>query len=232
MGIRIHKYLGYGLTDVECEDAGEITDPRINTESWLLNWEADTPSLEDYAAWLAEHADDQWWERHYLASREKGCRRRRSDSDGVDLQRLVEHHSEYGLKNVLIVLPFNMPDWRRWDDSLDYYEDQHNGEPHVKLLDSGIYPWSAAYTDTRTGEDVKGHEIMMWVRAKNSNIERDRIDLDLFARESGFADHDEALKYCQPRVPDPIRNICRFGKLFHDDMTIHRLRPMIYTRWG
>jgi len=53
MGIRVHKFLGYGLTDIQTEDM-KITDPRINAASWALTREGE-PSPVEYQEWLAVH---------------------------------------------------------------------------------------------------------------------------------------------------------------------------------
>jgi hypothetical protein len=39
MGVRVHKFLGYGLTDVTY-DGGRLTDPRINQDRPLLHNDA------------------------------------------------------------------------------------------------------------------------------------------------------------------------------------------------
>lgn len=49
MGIRVHKVIGYGLTDVKVED-GELADERINPKSPLLDNEERSPEREDYQA--------------------------------------------------------------------------------------------------------------------------------------------------------------------------------------
>jgi hypothetical protein len=58
MSIRIHKFLGYGLTDIESDNC-KITDPRINPNSPLLDVSstfADEDQLDDYANWLGKHS--------------------------------------------------------------------------------------------------------------------------------------------------------------------------------
>lgn len=61
MGVRVHKMLGYGLTDLTFEK-NDLTDPRINLKSVALGYEGDDDedrekldadeAMDEYAAWL------------------------------------------------------------------------------------------------------------------------------------------------------------------------------------
>ena len=56
MGIRVQKFLGYGLDDVQYDkEKWKFTDPRINPESWALQYDKE-PSIDDYGSWLEKHS--------------------------------------------------------------------------------------------------------------------------------------------------------------------------------
>lgn len=229
MGIRVHKFLGYGLADVQTKDM-RITDERINPQSWLLTYDG-TPSVEDYHAWLSQHqrefpSMDLWYCRD-----EKRDRRR-------ELNHCAIWSPEYGMPEVLVLQPLGCPDWSRFDNSIDYIEEtwlrpERQGN-HVDLVGGGIYPWIGTYMDDRTGEAVDD-KIMWWVRLCNSDEPDDegRAEaLDVLAQAAGLSGHEEAVAHVWPMVPDEVRDLAEFAELFTSDGTWRQLRPMLYTYWA
>lgn len=238
MGVRLKRFLGYGLTDVLTDDRGDLADPRINPASILLDLDADrADTLAGYTAYLEQLGEDHDHGLDLGALRDHRHPRRH-------LGDCISWHSEYGIPSVLVLQPFGCPDWARSDDMLDILSatyrraDGQTGEiARVEPIDSGpedsalvlphgIYPWSASYMDTRTGERVPDR-IMPWIRARSAG-EHD----DLLAQAAGFFSHADADQHLAPDVPPDIRALADYGELFADPDTWRELRPILYSRWG
>lgn len=249
MGIRITIRMGYGLTDVKC-NGYELADPRINSKSPLLDYEAKT-SVDDYREFLKSknsHKTDGFAMEagflnpdHWMGKGKKP----------VDIFDCVTHRTEYGIPEVLCITPaWLLKDWRRYDDSIDYALSTHvyhtNPEDKVWPLDYGHYPYNGIYMDKRTGERVKD-SIIMWVRMLDGGKRgrwkvkkqlrsvwdtEGRVVMDALAQAGGFKDHEDAFENCRPVVPEEVRNLAAFGGLFTDPSVVNQLRPMIYQYWG
>lgn len=248
MGIRVHKVLGYGLTDVKTRKY-DIADGRINRKSPLLDYAADA-TLDQYLDWIdatyrgdkdhfsmdswllaerkevkeveAETVDFKWW-------REK---------TGVSTPRdLIHHGTEYLEKNVLVIRPLSGKDWYRSDDPIDWIEETHLREPEnengvnwYKTLGDGIFPYIGTYMNAHTGERVKeGIELRRCFTWKDWDK---FYDVDKLAKDFGFVDAEDARVNLVPRVPDEVRDLAKWGKLFTNDDVWKQLRPIIYTYWS
>lgn len=223
MGIRVHKMLGYGLTDVLFDkDKYRIVDPRINPGSRLLDYGADAPTLDEY---LAFNSDD---------SIARPITQLAVGSQPESPFECVVHDGEYGLGNVLCIRPVGTRawGWYRYDDTMDWMEEStvHDQQNRVQVFDQGIYPFTN-FMNTETGEKL-GHEAMVWVRARNNeNADLSEV-LDYLAELAGFASHEEAQRLVVPAVPEEVRALAQFGQLFTDDRVWMQLRPMLYVYWG
>lgn len=218
---------GYGLTDVTSED------PRINWDSPLVNYELYSEQhTEDYLAFAAE--------------RQKICLdaifAKQIKKEGKELPRVYESFEmgsvDGGLESVLCLRPVMMPEWSRYDNTLDWLEEtnEHDQKDRVRVLDSGIFPYDG-HMDMRTGERIKG-DVYWWRNTvwnlNDKEFEPFRNDeklLDTLADVFGMT-HKEALKNVAPLVPEEIRLLAEFGKLFTSDDVWKQLRPMIYTWWA
>ena len=56
--------------------------------------------------------------------------------------------------------------------------------------------------------------------------------MDELAQTIGFKDHAEALENIVPTIPEPIVDLCTFGKLFTDESVFWQLKPILYTYWS
>lgn len=226
MGIRVHKMLGYGLTDVLFdEDKYRIVDPRINVSSRLLDYGADAPTLDEYLAFSRDDSVAQ------LRLTVGGP----NQSEGpLGPFECVVHDGEYGLGNVLCIRPVGTRawGWYRYDDTMDWMEEStvHDQQNRVQVFDQGIYPFTN-FMNAETGEKL-GHEALVWVRARNSENADDSEVLDYLAELAGFASHEDAQRLVVPAVPDEVRALAQFGQLFTDDRVWMQLRPMLYVYWG
>lgn len=232
MGQRIHKVLGYGLTDVATGDYA-IVDPRINAESFLFG-------LGDARAELSY---DQWLTGRYPDDFDAVLERRMLGTTGAEsAYRTVTWEAEYGLPNVLVVSPADEPRWHRYDDPIDYEEVMIRGdEPYsVTRTIGGIHPYEGIYMDARTGERITGIQadrIRVWRRLVNAPLKEGVSEaekatvLDQVAQRLEFdvRSHVEAERYIVPLVPDSIRRVCEWGELFTSPEVWRQLRPLVYT---
>lgn len=236
MGIRVHKVLGYGLTDVVCESY-RISDPRINPESKFVNDDLWDLEVEDYRDWLKEKSEggrDDLGNMDYWIMKE-----RLEDSRGrkYSMSDSFVHQAEYGLDNVILLSPVTHTDWRRFDDSIDYVEETYMRErgetqiDRVNVLPHGIYPYSSIYMDCRTGERLKDPHETLWRRRFFHEGITDS-DRDGIAKVLGFENFEEANKVIAPIVPREIRDLAEYGELFLDPMGWTQLRPLHYVYWA
>jgi hypothetical protein len=227
MGIRVHKMMGYGLTDVV------ENDPRINWDSPLFRYELDKDEhVDEYLEQLKEDevtALDAMMVRQQRAGKLPRTGR-------YEVQSCFEWGtSDGGLENVLCVRPLTMDDWYRYDDIMDYAEqtyfsDGHDQHDDVKVSHYALYPFDS-YMDARTGNRIKS-DIYTWLRAVNGKLTENLEALDVLARHGGFGSHAEALENCVAYVPEEIRNLCKYAGVFTDPATALTLRPMLYTWWA
>jgi hypothetical protein len=228
MGIRIHRVLGYGLTDLVPKD------PRVNWDSPLLAGEA---SARDYYSWLE-------------ARREASPETFRFSMDWAMLRHdgaeacgrwpWAVHDSEYGLPEVLVVRPATMTDWSRYDDTIDYMTETYpwredSQSNHVQVFAHGPFPFNGSYMDKRDGRRLPDL-VFPWWQIQNSrqrDPDQDALGaLDVFSLEMGFAGHAEAKENIVPEVPDEIRDLAEFGQLFTKPDVWLQLRPVLYTYWS
>lgn len=230
MGIRVHKLLGWGLTDVKCKN-GKIDDPRFSSFSPVAGDYEDRENkftLENYKNWLKKkkRKDKDWqlsWELSGVEKEEKD-----------NLMRCFVHDAEYGNPKVFCCIPvLNFQEWFRYDDLIDYYEVSLTGKGPInkaKILDVPIYP-HLGFMDSRDGRKVDDQYSFCFSRerkTKNKNM----IELDRLAKESGFSNYEEAQKYFSPIVCPSVRYMVEFANVFVDNNTIFQMKPMIYTYWS
>jgi hypothetical protein len=233
MSTRIHKVMGYGLTDV-AHEGHRITDSRINTESFLLD-----RSLEE-----VELSFDQWLAERYPGNLDAAVERQALKSnESSEAHKAVTWEGEFGLPNVLVVRPASEPRWHRYDDPIDYQEEAIRGkftDYRVESTIGGIHPYEGLWMDAWTGEQITGKQadvVRVWRRLVNEPLkdgvtEADRAAvLDKVAQGLGFglADHAEAEQLIVPLVPDVIRWVCEWGELFTSPDVWRQLRPVLYT---
>jgi hypothetical protein len=250
MGIRIHKVMGYGITDLQTHK-GYITDPRFNLQSVpFLNWDDDSEEPED-------DLEDATGYFKYIEALRKNRREGATMLDlGYDyytLKRdLGKKHSvlssivfnfEMGSPNTLCLVPVGQQDsWMRYDDPIDYEEEfirsskkkSKNADlkPRVDLIPKdNLYPYSE-YDDIRTGERVKDENL----RTVRSMIELNLIEgeqLDSFINSQlGIASYEEFKQYIVPRTPQDLVDLVNYTKLLTDIKYIRDFKPMIYSYWS
>lgn len=248
MGYRLHKVMGYGLTDVASENY-RITDPRINVDSFLLDRSEDASAPQPYDEWLAERypALDPESAKPIFENLDAEMERQLLSKSGADdALRVVTWEGEYGLPNVLVVRPAGETNWHRYNDPIDYQEEAIRGKSmdyRVENTIGNIHPCEGIYMDARTGEQFTGRQadlVRAWRRLVNaplkegaSEAERAAV-LDKVATRLGLDvnSHAEAEQLIVPLVPDVIRRVCEWGELFTSPDVALQLRPMLYTYWS
>lgn len=144
MGIRIHKRLGFLLrrpasewkaSRISYED--EASDMEISLVEEFLPWARE--NLGAVKALLPETSLQHQFAEAFLLDdvvQERHRWMRLCDCVGNDF--------EMGDPEVVIFRPVGSPEWFRYDNTLDYYQEklQHPDlEPHVELLPGPIYPY-------------------------------------------------------------------------------------------
>jgi hypothetical protein len=263
MGIRVHKDLGYGVDNIKYKKekhSASMDDPRIDREKFcdlrekasdlegakLLRWvEKEKEGLLDFHIKHnpfrienpKEHVEfDIKMIRHQFERMAK-------DKKHTDLGRGIVYEDEFGLPNVLLFTPITCPEWRRYDDIIDYCEETYKKDDgcvanYKFLRSSGIYPWNGRmvrFRDPKPGVLKEG--------AKKDDLRF--IDASTYSQLVGYWDpkleplaKGDALKHFQedyrPAFPIDLMMLLWFMKdAFKDvDSFVNELRPMIYVHWG
>jgi hypothetical protein len=166
MGIRVHKVIGYGLTDLKFKrgkhGSKTMVDPRIN-------WGRLHDRMEEmhdtgggaFLSWAEENWKDllklEAEERHRpladVESFSSICPFLMKDffqrHKGWSVGDCVVHQDEFGLANVLLLIPpmqaYNGDGgWKRYDDTIDWIEEsflRRTRNRVVRLQCSGLYPY-------------------------------------------------------------------------------------------
>jgi hypothetical protein len=235
MGIRVHKTLGYGLSDLKTEESAgwRIADDRVNLDSPAFKFPP--PPIEEYRAWLEERREADEiaidLELSFLREPEPG-------DPKFDLETAVIHSGEFGLPEVLLIVPPTYQRrWSRFDDAIDYIEETYlrkeakdPQQNRCDVLRHGIYPF-IGYMDKRTGEKLDDR-IFYWVRGTNAEKPLSEDELDMLAKACGFESNKDAWENVAPIVPNDITNIATFLNLFTSEDVFLQLRPILYTYWS
>jgi hypothetical protein len=230
MGIRLHRRLGYGLTDLVVTN-GFIDDPRIAVDraGVAVLYDEDETTVGDYITWLDEHHPGSV--EGVMARFESALRVHPELRPPHSLHDLLTWEPDGGDEHVLLLSPLWLPSWRRNDDTIDRIE-APDVRTHVRVLTNGPPPFDGAWVDTRTGELIANrHVALVYYQAAQSDYHSVNV-LDDLAVELGFTDHAQAQTYITPLVPDGIRNLAEFLGIFTGPDVASSLRPMLYTWWN
>ena len=227
MGIRIHKILGYGLTDLV------ENDPRFNKNSLYFDQESDKTTRENYLNWLKNEfpffSEEKDFEKFDLKKEIKEV----EDNPRWNVTDSVFYCTEFGLPNVITIVPCvsrkedTFCSWYRYDDPIDYAESE-SGNPHVKVIEHGVFPYNGLYVNALTGKRIKMEFGQIFFYRKRNNLSCE----DSFLKEMGFNSVEEADLYLRTLVPPSVKFICKFLKLFNDELTIRQFKAMIYVYWS
>ena len=217
MGIKINLLLGYGITDLIYNEDFIIDDSRINKSGYLMqNWlDKENYSIEGMNRLYEDKVMGDLY------------------SPDAKIDRCIVHDWEFGLPNVLLIIPpeqYN--NWKRRDNTLDYYLhesgclNQNEGKyfPWFKELSHGIYPYGN-YINIETNEHIDPYTLVEMKEFKNKIKYRSNLSCEELNQRMGFNKYQRA-------IPKSVVNICKYTELFNDENSIYDLKPMIYCYWS
>jgi hypothetical protein len=250
MGIRLHKVLGYGLVDVKPDKHDILGDSRFNpdgyfgidqeladeedfTQELYLQYLKNQKELFDKQCDNSEDSlDSQFESAMDLAIDSQFFYRLNESGKKWSIHDCFAYQSEYGMPNVMCVVPPCFCEaHNRYADDIDFYEERIKNPKEINyynVLKHGIYPYEGFYFDKNTGKDLHC-DISGYFYVKESG----RLDrAETLAKSFGFNSGKHLEESVKPVIPDPIKAICKFAKIFKDDKTILDLIPILYVYWA
>lgn len=234
MSLRIRKVLGYALADIA------PSDPRINWESPLLD-PGMTLTFGDYVRHL--HAGGPF-EDTDLEDTDM-IRAGIGDSAAYRLGSCVTHSFDYGMPNVMVLVPPSYSStWIQEDNLFDYVEAHLGDGPSTDpaLYDvPGIDPFDGRWMDKATGLELNHNYVSGYRRALALNSDEEQHDVAarrisvagrLRPEEPLFPTATTAAERLTRLVPGEVRELASLGRLFTATDTWTSLRPVLYTYWA
>lgn len=240
MGIRVHKMIGYGLTDLKYdEDKLLLTDERINPEGYLGSnhnpkWEDLDYHIKPYTKYLESLLPE---DENYDVKLELGWLQNTEYTKELPLYDYINSQLEYGLPNVLCVQPVICDKWVQYDLSVDFHEEirLHEQQNRVVTYNSGFYPYDL-YVDKRDQRLLNPAICNMFnMISRRMAFEADAEVIksaERLAESLGFESIGYAMENIVPQVPDGVKRICRYAELFTSEEVLNTLKPMLYVYWA
>lgn len=258
MGLRIHKIMGYGLTDVKCKDY-EIIDERFNKD--VTDIDRDLSGFVKHLEDILKQKQSSFLEEVNVHLSLSAVKSENPWLTNREYNNVVHYDPEFGLDNVICFVPPCMVNqWVRYDNSIDYYSDYlleknnyiygqmgNEGRDWYEILDIPLYPFDG-YINKETGErcESKIHQTISAIRTaeRNLNLEllktnpyKKIIDTNNFIINNLLKSNDDSSisnwreKYT-PIIPGDLIQYLLYNNVFKDKQTIWQLQPMIYTYWS
>ncbi|MCK9156732.1 MAG: hypothetical protein M0P12_11630 [Paludibacteraceae bacterium] len=215
MGIRIHKEIGWVITDLKKND------PRVNWEVVKTFWSKTEKDLKDFQNWIKEQ-DKTVKGRHGMNHLSY-----KIDED-LRLSSFVFYDEERFKKTILI--GDGWANHTRWDDDIDYIEDylkRGNGKKQmgdsIRILKDGYYPYQQFWMFAETGEylyPVQRCDGVFYFGSEKLNKRFKDIP------------QEELNRLIVPQIPLVVSDICEFFDVFIDKKTKLQLRPALATYWS
>lgn len=245
MGIRIHRVLGYALTDLRLDSKKEkVIDKRINLNCDVLNDRENIGSIDDFISYVNANRAPK--------SQDSGVQfleiqlKNQPETVAKELGLCVLQDTEFGMGNVICIIPpSEFTNWRRYDDIIDYMMSAHESpdggiKDTIVTLDKGIWPWEG-YINRSNGERVDISSYFVYNRLADglskggyqvSEIPKVKGSLDKISKKMGFKSFRDAEKNLTPTITSEVIWLCRYLNLFNDENTAFTLKPVVYTYWG
>jgi hypothetical protein len=223
MGIRIHKVMGYGLTDIKLHN-GKVIDERFN--QYMVGWDVIDRSLTRFTNFIQDPGLVKILARQFsLVSNMKTLNYMIEDysAQGYAHKSLknIDHCVDFHYKTLIFMPPESVKEWYRYDNPIDYYEctGHKSFRSNVRQLGiSGLYP---SY----------GYRPKPWKQSKIPCFnELSESEYQVFLRDPRYSKHIEE-DWCV-NIPVVIRLMAAYLGLFKRPETIFELKPMIHTYWS
>lgn len=246
MSYRLHKTLGYGFTDLKTDKQGHICDERINSSSFILDfdiymdtYEDNTEAFDDYIAFIKNN--------NLKTDLDSVRFLEEAKTNKIPVDNVLTYNFEYGLDSVLCITPFSQlhrsDPWKRSGNTLDSYEAQLTkgqkwDEPVLELVPGGIYPFLGIYVDKRTWRSIRITEVDSWNRVNQECEEIGHVPdymepkMNEAAKKAGFETWQEARENLVEAPPNDIVNLIRWSGLLTDEKYLLDVKPMLYTYWS
>lgn len=241
MGIRIHKVLGYGLTDVASSPYRMSSIDRDKSHHDLLRDSRFDPT--GYFVTDIINAENQFKVDQFRVQLELICansdvsiltlfKHQLNENPSSDIFNIMTYDPEFGDPSVVLFTPPFHPDWERYDDIIDYTEAKGVPLNNVQVLDTPIYPY-VRWMDLRNPKEHPDKVLVDAATTFKFNPKfRDKINVEEIKKRFGFNSIDDMLENIVPVVPEEIVELTRYLKVFKDPNTVYQLKPMIYTYWS
>jgi hypothetical protein len=245
----VHKILGYGLVDVKTGLGGTLADDRFDPNGYILNWEGrENWTREGYLEYLKEEQTKTLL-RTVPDLIDLECDHLNGDGEYWEPYQSIWYNNEYGLKNVLCLIPPTMcKAYYRCGNSLDWMEETEIYEQKNRyvIFDRPIYPHDD-YMDSRTGIAIHDSRLYEFLRTYNTlkqvesgkrvytssrSCESEKESLNRLAIKLGFDHYLHAIQHIKPYIPDSLHLLCDYCRIFRDKQTIFQLCPMLYVYWS
>lgn len=242
MGIRIHKSIGYALTDVIYDDDNWTVenDGRFNPNGWMmLDYEereyrfTTTGFRKHIEALLPDNKEDRNHDHFEFIL----LMQLMDAGDVKELYDYIIYDMEYGAGNVLLLIPPGHNDWTRYDNIIDYY-DPANREDDGGIIESiipvnrPIWPYDS-YNNLKTmpPKVLTNFQHQLYNTVKQRGLEK-YTDQQKILKELGLDTPEELKTHIAPVVPLALVEMLKYVKMFKDEKTIYELLPTIYGYWG
>lgn len=224
MGIRVHKVIGFGLTDVESDPkTHEIRDERFDPTGFLCrgvyadDYDDDAANgppytAEGYSQFLDDRRTDP---NHEVPIQDRMALNKHLDNSTLHHwypHRSAVYEPEFGMDNVLVIVPFwACRTYHRVDDTIDWSEETIRGATNrvVNLDRTGIHPYTSLWDPITMSKAPQS--ALMGVRDIESEIKSGNLEW---------------------HVPNDVRELCTYLKVFRSPETIQTLKPLLYVYWS
>lgn len=257
MGLRIKKALGWGITGLEYdpEDRYYIpSDSRVNVKEFYSRKNERLLTNESWLEWmtqrLAEQVPDS--DAHFMYTFALHEAQNSVAQNKENVAENIIFEGEYGDTGTILVVPPGATNFRHSDDPLDYYEsylNENDMSPKIQTLDVGIYPWSASYMRSDTGEKVSdlARQFRSYIKSMKTanqketkedevakNDEVIRVLSKKLSDDIGFdGDFETVYDIIVPDVPLEIKELLAWSGIITDPANGWKdFRPMLYKWWS
>jgi hypothetical protein len=225
--------MGYGLVDIQTDENDVIIDPRINKDGILhqdFNTIEETYTREAFLKYIPEDADV------YTRCAVRDMK--------YDVDQHIIYDSEFGMPNVLCIIPIGYcARWYQHDNDISYYLAQNSIFPvpsdnpcasWVTELMYPLYPYMD-FQDARTGADIENNISYQQIARARQLLIKDNTNeyYTTFADKLNFSGTGiEFLNTFTPMIPNTVKELVKFTKIFNNIETVNQLRPLIYSYWS